>query len=68
VTAETTVREHQWVELKVTPVEVIDGVAVSSGKESQVTIGCFRCNMGLDEGKDISCPEQDLFEEESEEI
>lgn len=62
-------REHQWVEMSVTPVTIMrddDGKPVpiaTPGKEAQTTIGCFACNMGLDEGKDVSCPGQDLFEE-----
>lgn len=65
---ETQVREHQWVEMKVTPVTLMEGpdgpVAVATGKEPQITVGCFACNMGVDEGFGISCPGQDLFEEE----
>lgn len=60
----TKVRPHQWVEMKVTPVEVIDGVVVPIGKEPQVTVGCFACNMGLNEGEHVECPGQDLFSEE----
>lgn len=59
----TKTRRHQWVEIKVTPIEVIDGVPVPVGKDSQVTVGCFACNMGMDEGQAIECPGQDLFEE-----
>lgn len=63
----TEVKQHQWVEMKVTPVEVItdrygNHIPVSTGKEPQITIGCFACNMGLDEGAEVGCPGQDLFE------
>lgn len=65
---ETQVREHQWVEMRVTPVALVDAgegpVAVPTGKEPQITVGCFACNMGVDEGFGISCPGQDLFAEE----
>lgn len=66
---EVQVREHQWVEMTVTPVVLLTGdegqpVPVASGKEPQVTIGCFACNMGMDEGFGISCPGQDLFSED----
>lgn len=61
------VMKHQWTEMKVTPVDVviIDGEVhiLSSGKESQVTVGCFRCNMGLSEGVEVECPGHDLFAE-----
>lgn len=31
--------------------------------QSEETVGCVVCNMGLDEGKNIECPGQDLFAE-----
>lgn len=54
------VRQHQWVEFKITPIEVFTGpdgqaVPMSLGKESQVTIGCFACNLSLDEGWGSEC-------------
>lgn len=65
---EVKVRRHQWVEMVVTPVEVVNfegqPKVVPSGKEPRVTVGCFACNMGLDEGFTIDCPGQDLFDEE----
>jgi len=69
---DTITREHQWVEMAVTPVILCpddDGnpIAVAiPGKESQITVGCFACNMGMDEGFSISCPGQDLFDEDTE--
>lgn len=61
-------RQHQWVEMKVTPVEVViddsgHPVVISQGAEPKITVGCFSCNMGLSEGFNIPCPGQDLFEE-----
>lgn len=60
-------REHQWVEMKVTPVTVIVLLGkphiISTGKEPQITVGCFACNMGLSEGLTCECPGQDLFDE-----
>jgi hypothetical protein len=69
--SEIKVREHQWCEMKVTPVTLVpddegNPIAISSGKESRVTVGCFACNMGMDEGFGIECPGQDLFEEDPE--
>lgn len=64
--SETQVKPHQWVEIKVTPIEVIDvdgtPTPIPAGKEPQVTVGCFRCNMGLEEGSEVSCPEFDIFQ------
>lgn len=63
---------HDWVEMKVTPVTVIEiegkPYVISTGKESVITVGCFRCNMGLTEGFSHSCPGQDLFEEDNEHL
>lgn len=65
---DTKTRAHQWVEMRVTPVALFPDdegqpIAVAiPGKESQVTVGCFACNMGMDEGADVPCPGQDLFE------
>lgn len=67
---QTAVREHAWKEIKVTPVTVMRGVNGSPitlstpGEEATSTIGCFTCNMGLDEGFDVECPGQDLFDED----
>ena len=63
---DTKVREHQWVEMRVTPVTLApddegNPIAISTGKESQITVGCFACSMGMDEGFEIACPGQDLF-------
>lgn len=66
----TKTREHQWVEMRVTPVILCpddDGNPIAVGdpsKEPQVTVGCFSCNMGMDEGFGIDCPGQDLFSNE----
>jgi hypothetical protein len=64
---EVKVRRHQWVEIRVTPIEVVDidgePKVVPTGKESQVRVGCFACNMGLSEGFQVECPGQDLFDE-----
>jgi hypothetical protein len=56
-------QQHDWHELKVTPL-VLDhlGELVPRG-EPTIQVGCFTCNMGWDEGKDVACPGQDLFEE-----
>lgn len=66
--ADTTTLAHEWVEMVVTPVEVIihegEPVVLPAGEPSEITIGCFRCNMGLDEGVSISCPGEDLFTED----
>lgn len=55
----TTTKSHTWVELQVTPVEVImvDGqpFPVSNGEPSEVTYGCFVCDMGLEEGTETDC-------------
>lgn len=67
---QTKVREHQWVEMTVTPVTILGVddhghpvVMPTPMKETQTTVGCFACNMGLDEGLTVACPGQDLFEE-----
>lgn len=65
---EVKVRKHQWVEMRVTPVEVVDyegqPKVIPTGKEPQITVGCFACNMGLAEGFEVECPGQDLFDED----
>ena len=72
MSAETKMRQHQWVEMVVTPVDVLPDmdeghpVTVPSGATPKVTVGCFSCNMGLSEGFGIPCPGQDLFEEDDE--
>ena len=62
----TKTREHEWMEMKVTPVAVVDmdgePEVVSKGDEPHIRVGCFVCNMGLAEGFGIPCPGQDLFE------
>lgn len=66
---QTATRQHQWVEFAVTPVELLEvegeHVPVATpGKQPQITYGCMACSMGLDEGKNVACPGQDLFDEE----
>lgn len=66
MTTEIETRQHQWVEMVVTPVEVLksdagEPVVVPSGAAPKITVGCFSCNMGLSEGFNIPCPGQDLF-------
>lgn len=61
------VRQHQWVEMKVTAIDIVhhEGVPtpVPIGAEPRVTYGCFACNMGLAEGSELTCPGEDLFDE-----
>lgn len=72
MTNDVLVRKHQWTEMRVTPVEVFanpDGThaIVPIGATPQVRVGCFACNMGIDEGLEVACPGQDLFDDHPEE-
>lgn len=68
---DTKTRQHNWVEMRVTPVILCpdddnNPIAVADpSKETEVTVGCFTCNMGMDEGFGVDCPGQDLFSEEN---
>jgi hypothetical protein len=56
-------RQHDWREIKVTPLLLTDYGGLIPRGPSESSVGCFACNMGFDEGKDVNCPGQDLFEE-----
>lgn len=55
-------RTHDWHMIQVTPLTAMEGGLLPGG-ETKTHVGCFACNMGYDEGKDVNCPGQDLFEE-----
>lgn len=67
----TQTRQHRWMEIKMTRVILMppleEGgppmVVADPEFQSEETVGCVVCNMGLDEGKNIECPGQDLFAE-----
>lgn len=68
MTAHTEVRQHQYVEFRMSDVKlvVVDGeehFVPDPMHEPEVTYGCKVCNMGLAEAREVSCPGQDLFEE-----
>jgi hypothetical protein len=56
-------RQHDWQQIKVTPMLLTEQGDLIPRGESRTQIGCFVCNMGFDEGKDVNCPGQDLFKE-----
>lgn len=71
--SQTKTKEHQWMEMKVTPVVLFsdeDGnpvpVAIPD-QEPGVQVGCFVCNMGMSEGFGVDCPGHDLFDDREEE-
>lgn len=33
-------------------------------EQAETAVGCFHCNMGFNEGKEVKCPGFDLFAEE----
>jgi hypothetical protein len=67
---DTDTRQHTWREIRVTPVTVMPGldgepITIELPDEApSVQVGCFTCNMGLEEGYEVGCPGQDLFEDD----
>lgn len=69
MTSHTEVRQHQWVEFRMSDVKRVvmeDGsehFVPDPLKDPEVTYGCKVCDMGVNEAREISCPGQNLFEE-----
>lgn len=62
-------RQHDWRRIRITPLRLKDGELYDDlNRPVDVKVGCFNCNMGFDEGKDVNCPGQDLFETEDEHV
>lgn len=70
MTSHTQVREHCWVEFRMSDVKRVvnpDGTETFVAdplRDPEITYGCKVCDMGLEEARDVSCPGQNLFEEE----
>jgi hypothetical protein len=62
-------RPHDWRQMTVIPMKLVktlkgEVLLIDPEKVVQSSIGCWACNMGFDEGQDVNCPGQDLFDGE----